>query len=224
MLSEGTTLFLFGGITTAEKDQSGTTVDANIYLLDTSVQPWTWSILKALGASPPARTLHCMEFYTEKQIVIFGGMSVCPGKHQRPGSVLDPKLPDPGEESCKSMNDLYILDLTTMTFTRPFVANFVPPPRYGAGIASNKDPERPVLLLVGGLNTEYCYIDPFQLKEVALPQEAEWKLKEHHLNKERGETVMKESLRQATDIIAQNNSRIIELEGIYSELLRQEYV
>jgi hypothetical protein len=44
----------------------------------------------------------------------------------------------------------------------------------------------------------------------------------HHLNKEYGETSLKESLRQAKDIIAQNDSRITELEGIYSELLRQE--
>ena len=218
MISKEGTVFLFGGAT-GEKDQTGTTVDDNLYILETGSTPWTWSILKMLGTAPTPRLLHCMEFYKPDMLIIFGGMSIMPVKFKA-GTFGELKK---AEEPCKTLNDLYILDTTTKTSSRPFVANFTPPPRYGAVMSSNRSEENTVLLLVGGLNTEYCYIDPFQLKEVILSSENEWQLKEHHLNKEKGETVMKESLRQANDIIAQNNSRIIELEGIYAELLRQEY-
>ena len=217
MISSGTSVFLFGG-TTSEKDQTGVTVDANLYVLQTGSTPWTWSILKTLGTVPTPRLLQCMEFYTPQQIVIFGGMTIIPSKTKGIPMISSGDV----EENCKSLNDLYILDIASMTFSRPFVANFIPPARYGAAIASNQAEEDPILLILGGLNTEYCYIDPFQLKEVQVFDNNEWKLKGHHLNKDKGETVLKESLRQANDIIAQNNSRIIELEGIYSELLRQE--
>ena len=68
------------------------------------------------------------------------------------------------DEPCKSLNDLYILDLPTMSYSRPFAANFIPPPRHGAGIASDRDEEQPTLLIVGGsldvhnkvYNTKQC--------------------------------------------------------------------
>jgi len=217
MISMGSIVYLFGGAT-GDKDQSGTTIDDNLYMLET--KNWNWNILKTLGTAPCPRMLHCMEFYTPQQIVIFGGMSIMPIKTKGIPMLSNNQE---NEESCKSLNDLCILDISTMTYSRPFVANFTPPPRYGAGIASDRDEEEPILLIVGGLNTEYCYIDPFQLREIFVTGDNEWKLKEHHLNKERGETVLKESLRQGNEIVAQNNSRIIELEGIYAELLRQEY-
>eukprot|EP00826_Nyctotherus_ovalis_P012156 TRINITY_DN13182_c0_g3_i1.p1 TRINITY_DN13182_c0_g3~~TRINITY_DN13182_c0_g3_i1.p1 ORF type:complete len:317 (+),score=97.31 TRINITY_DN13182_c0_g3_i1:458-1408(+) len=215
MISSGTTLFLFGGAT-REKNQSEATVDSNLYILETGCKPWTWSILKTLGVSPSARMLHCMEFYGPTQVFLFGGLSISPAREK---SVLSL---EEDEEPCKALNDLYMLHLPTVSFSRPFAANFIPPPRYGAAVASDRNEDQPMLLIVGGLNTEYCYIDPFLLKEETISNDTEWKLKLHHLNKEYGETPLKESLRQAKDIIAQNDSRITELEGIYSELLRQE--
>eukprot|EP00831_Metopus_contortus_P065458 TRINITY_DN5847_c0_g1_i1.p1 TRINITY_DN5847_c0_g1~~TRINITY_DN5847_c0_g1_i1.p1 ORF type:complete len:232 (-),score=69.19 TRINITY_DN5847_c0_g1_i1:29-724(-) len=78
----------------------------------------------------------------------------------------------------------------------------------------------------GLVGSEMCirdrYMDPYQLKEMPVPRSSEWKLKPHVVNKEKGESVMKETLHTAKDIISQNDSRIVELESIYCELLRQD--
>lgn len=75
-------------------------------------------------------------------------------------------------------------DMRDSLFGSPFTANIRPTARYGHAAASNSDfneqehkvdgPYPPELLIIGGMDSQYCTMEPYKLQEHLIDEETKW--------------------------------------------------
>ena len=87
----------------------------------------------------------------------------------------------PGEERPKVFDDFHMLDLNDNFFTAPFTANIRPSTRYGHASATNlvdgfNDDQLREFIILGGLDFQYCTMDPYILQEQYINEDTKWEL------------------------------------------------
>jgi len=105
-----------------------------------------------------------MTFFKANACVIFGGTST------------EVEL---GKDRPTVFNDVHILDFTKLEFIDNFTANNKPTPRYGHCAASNlrevsEKGEESLMLVLGGLDFQYCPMDVYALTEVITNEQTKW--------------------------------------------------
>ena len=77
-----------------------------------------------------------------------------------------------GGEKPEVFGDLYMADMDEMYMSKPFTANKRPSSRYGqVGLSI---PGQNMLLILGGMDSQYCTMEPYVLTELEKNDQLEW--------------------------------------------------
>ena len=116
-----------------------------------------WTTINITGVKPGARANHSMGLLKSNQLVIFGG-----------------KYSQEKDKSYVVNNDFFIVDLQSKNSMTQFVAGISPTARFGHQCAFNTlfQPQEHVIL--GGLDSIFCPMEIFVLKEVEINNEKKW--------------------------------------------------
>eukprot|EP00347_Sterkiella_histriomuscorum_P002702 403367137 len=210
---------LYGGFTHLS-NSAGQVQDNQFYILD--IKTFSWSILNLMGQYPEPRGLHVLQFFKDTQLIIFGGISTddCQGE-QRP----------------KVFDDFHMLDLKDNFFSAPFTANIRPSARYGHACDSNLktfldkkgmsqtqslqigefEPMHELIIL-GGLDSQYCTMDPFILQDKIITEHTKWELTQVSKVKSDNANNLESSVKLANKNIMENRKIIAKLERNLSDM------
>ena len=186
-LVPGTANFiLFGGICEHHEPEV-TVLDNSFYVFDSSSS--VWSVLDIKGTLPEARYQHAMCFYTDDKLVLFGGNAV-----QNEGTKL------------KVFGELNLIDMKEGQAMQPFTANERPSNRYGCAMASNGTE----VVVLGGLEAQYCTMDAFVLKEKEIAEDAKWENQDSSAAEKR--KALRKTVLIANKNVMEYNREMLELE------------
>lgn len=155
MLYYEKTIILYGGVTNNYFFE-----DDKFYQFKISTKKWT--ILNITGSRPGFRSFHSMSFFKPNIIFIFGGQS---SQYK--------------DSEYKINNEYFLVNLAEKNSSSDFIAGLYPSSRYGHKSASNIINEnnnnlKYELLLIGGLDSIYCQMDAYLLKEEILDNNYNW--------------------------------------------------
>lgn len=119
-----------------------------------------WTLIKLHGVNPGCRAYHTMDFFKKDILIIFGG-----------------KLMNRNHNICVT-ETLMCIDLKELSCSNPFVSDLGPSPRFGHKAAFNgffnKGSREFLHCIVGGVDTSYCSMDIFTLKEIEINESKKW--------------------------------------------------
>jgi hypothetical protein len=119
-----------------------------------------WTLIKLHGVNPGCRAYHTMDFFKKDILIIFGG-----------------KLMN-RNNNISVTETLMCIDLKNLSCSNPFVSDLGPSPRFGHKAAYNqffnKGSREFLHSIVGGVDTSYCSMDIFTLKEIEINESKKW--------------------------------------------------
>lgn len=195
-MPETNNLLLFGGVTFLSSDDERIE-DNSFYVLN--MDNHVWSVLDFKGDYPDPRYLHQMQFFDNRNIMIFGGIAV------------ESQI---GDENPPVFGDLFMCDLDEMYISKPFAANVRPSKRYGH--ASAKMGDQPGMYIIGGLDP-YCTMDLYGLEEITPDASKEITWEKHSVAEAKKQGAVK-TTNVANKNILNNTKEIAELENMLNGL------
>ena len=119
-----------------------------------------WTLIKLHGVNPGCRAYHTMDFFKKDILIIFGGKLM--NRHH----------------NISVTETLMCIDLKNLSCSNPFVSDLGPSPRFGHKAAYNqffnKGSREFLHSIVGGVDTSYCSMDIFTLKEIEINESKKW--------------------------------------------------
>lgn len=128
-----------------------------------------------------------------------------------------------------------MLDLDDNFFSAPFTANIRPSARYSHACDSNlltalnpsaKDSDEDEdflheLIILGGLDSQYCTMDPFILQEKIITEHTKWELTKTSKVKTENTNNLESSIKLANRNIMENRKMIAQLEKNLSDMAEE---
>ena len=108
-----------------------------------------------------------------------------------------------------------MLDLEDKFFTAPFTANIRPSKRYGHAVAGNisdKDLLMHEVIILGGLDVQFCTMDPYVLQETVITEHTKWELAKVSKVKSDNTSNLEATIKLANKNIMDNRKIIAQLE------------
>ena len=130
----------------------------------------------------------------------------------------------PGEDRPKVFDDFHMIDLNDNFFTSPFTANIRPSARYGHASSSNiqsvseEGDESNELIILGGLDFQYCTMDPYILKDQGINEHTKWELTKVSKVKADNTNNLESTIKLANRNIMENRKIIASLEKNLSDM------
>lgn len=134
-----------------------------------------WSIIAITGIKPGARVNHSMGLLKKNTLIIFGG-----------------KYSENKDKNYTITNSFFTVDLIEKNSMTSFVAGIGPTQRFGHQCAFNNKFSPEELVLVGGLDSIYCPMEIFVLRETEIDSEKKWIYEQKNQNS--GETEEKDPI------------------------------
>lgn len=197
IFSHGNSLFLFGGISSQK-------YTAELFTLDLEKMKWQKAQTKGRGPSP--RAFHSLAIIDTVNVAIFGGVE---------------SLKEGRAERMNILNDFYILDMLEMHWSCPVIGGYWPSRRYGHAMCWGYNSEgRAELLLLGGLDINYCSPDVYSLQQTETPEGKAWtvpqKTQLEPPSKNKAESTLQDQFKKIRELQTQvsvNRDKIVVLEN-----------